>query len=210
MRRGEAPSIIIQLLRHHYFASSLRPHSDGLSRSLIFRPRRSEILFSDGAGKTGNCHGGGVANLSTTAMKKGGGILGLPRGQREQNGRTSFPLNFVPSLFVAPSLSHSLFVETHMCFQSDSDKVSFAASPLPPLLLLRFCRPADSISFDMSLRRTKRVSGFYQPRPSRSADGRTRVRRRGRARCGAPVIIAVLLTLSGRSLFPSHRGPRRA
>ena len=38
-----------------------------------------------------------------------------------------------------------------MCFQSDSDKVSFAASPLPPLLLLRFCRPADSISFDMSL-----------------------------------------------------------
>ena len=50
MRRGEAPSIIIQLLRHHYFASSLRPHSDGLSRSLIFRPRRSEILFSDGAG----------------------------------------------------------------------------------------------------------------------------------------------------------------
>ena len=77
MRRGEAPSIIIQLLRHHYFASSLRPHSDGLSRSLIFRPRRSEILFSDGAGKTGNFHGGGVANLSTTAMKKGGGILHL-------------------------------------------------------------------------------------------------------------------------------------
>ena len=145
MRRGEAPSIIIQLLRHHYFASSLRPHSDGLSRSLIFRPRRSEILFSDGAGKTGNFHGDG----DDSHEKRRGNPP--PRGQREQNERTSFPLNFVPSLFVAPSLSHSLSVETHMCFQSDSDKVSFAASPLPPLLLLRFCRPADSISFDMSL-----------------------------------------------------------
>ena len=61
-------------------------------------------------------------------------------------------MNFVPSLFVAPPLFPILSMLRRTC--ASSLTVTKSLSPprsLPPLLLLRFCRPADSISFDMSL-----------------------------------------------------------
>ena len=152
-------------------------------------------------------------------MKKGGENPSSS-SLADKTSKTSFPLNFVLSfggggdVALSLSLSLSLFLcrpplfpthsaslhtycaqssdtLTHMRFQSDSDKVSFAASRLssrlPPLLLLRFWRS------DMSLCRTKKGSakrrGVYQPRPSSTADGGGRRR----------FIIAVLLTL--RSCF---------
>ena len=85
----------------------------------------------------------------------------------------------------SPSLSHSLFiahapvlcsVKTHMCFhfQSDSDKVSFAASRLSlvsPFALVAILPPGLNLARHVSPldRRTENrtvANGVYRPRPS--------------------------------------------